>query len=298
MLSERLEPYSKWLTHILALTGLLITSIPFMWTHILGFDAPSLPKAPLIADVSQVFIICLLMLFCPSAPKFRRAQANDKIVAAQIVTSRFIGCWNSLWFLMLLFYVIKAGARLFGVYESEPIYLGRDFVSLIETALLLLCYICMVVPERAAGDAQPMRLAFRILIVCSIFILAEWSSVRHNKEFIFYFDGMQGLFSGVVLALFVGRLESKLIDSSRWMIVALYAYAVLQLAYPIYESADASPATYLVLASLFVVFKVLLFWEVRRVIHSRYMTYYLIKILEIDESVMADRKKVLQELHA
>jgi hypothetical protein len=80
-----------------------------------------------------------------------------------------------------------------------------------------------------------------------------------------FFNWIEGLATGIALALFVGRLDSRFIDSPRWLVIAFYAYAVIQLSYPKLEADEPSKAlSFLLITISALTLKVLLYSHVRK----------------------------------
>ena len=135
------------------------------------------------------------------------------------------------------------------------------------------------VPEDQLGW---YRVIFWVFILVVAFIFAEGLTARYfpdapgtfGKQA--YFDAVQGLLSGWNLRSSLVELESRLIDSSRWIVAALYAYAVLQFSYPILTVNNPEKSlTFLFVTSLALLLKVLLFLEFRRIIITSALTYYV-----------------------
>src|SRR5262249_1412880 len=152
------------------------------------------------------------------------------------------------------------------------------------TAFFLLCYIVMT--TRTVPAHQFVRIACWVLVFCAIYVVAEGIATRIDEDFRGIFDGVLGLISGVVLALLVGRLESKLIDSPRWIVASLYAYAVLQLAYPVLGGMNHLAR--LIVLSIALLLKVLLFWHVRELIVSGRLTYYMFEFRRLYDTAALD----------
>lgn len=189
--------------------------------------------------------------------------------------------------------------------ENLTVHLIVDALNLTTSTLLFLCYLVMVLRSAPASVFHWYRVVVRVFAFAALFILAEGLTAAYfpdpsgafGKQG--YFDSLQGLLSGVGIALLVGRLESKLIDTSRWIVAALYSYAVLQFAYPVLTvHTQEKVLTFLILTSLALILKVLLFWEFRRLIISGALTYYMLEYRRVYEAGSTERDQIIKELKA
>jgi hypothetical protein len=250
--------------------------ITFGWKYVefIVFDVTqgSITGTKLTVLLLHTVIIIILIVCLPGLPEFQ-AEAKTKYKDAILSSHQFLFCWYVLWVGWLATYALRSWMQFSGAQNSGWIHLSLHAIAFIPTAALLLCYLVMVVPSVPA--IQFFRIALWVLVSFAIYIAAEAAATRLDPDFREVFDGTEGLVVGVVIALFVGRLESTLIDSPRWVVACLYGYAVLQFGYPIFEGEGTELAQLFVL-SLALALKVLLFWHVQRLILSGRLTYYMI----------------------
>ncbi len=100
------------------------------------------------------------------------------------------------------------------------------------------------------------------------------------------FASIQGLLSGVGLALLVGRLEGRFINTPRYMVVLFYGYAVIQLGYGEFDDPVAKP----IITTAALILKVLLFFEFWRIITTPTLIYYMYRYKQLKDEVKQDRQ--------
>ena len=278
------------------------TIYSFVSVHVFEFPIPSLLSIGQGALVTHAIAV-LFLIGAPSIlPPFQqKPEFQDAVVASK----QFALLWYFVWVLFFALYAtwsyywpeISAGE------ESLPVHLVVDALNLGTSALLFICYLAMVLRSVPDNHLAWFRVVFRVFIFVVIFIFAEGLTAKYfpdapgtfGKQA--YFDAVQGLLSGVGIALLVGRLESKLIDTPRWIVAALYAYAVLQIAYPVLTVNNPEKSLiFLLLTSLALLLKVLLFWEFRRIITSGVLAYYMFEYRRLLDAGSAERDRVLRDI--
>jgi hypothetical protein len=94
------------------------------------------------------------------------------------------------------------------------------------------------------------------------------------------FELVSGMANGVALALLVGRVDSKFIDSPRAVVAVLYLYAIIQ---PLWPFLGAEPYR-AILSTMALLLKVLLFLFVTFTVESGLLTWYFVQVRRlIDE---------------
>lgn len=227
------------------------------------------------ALIVHTAVILILVLFVGEVPRLQKRAEYDEAVTA---SRQFAILWALLWITLLVFYGMRTWAEFGRVTDNHTVHIVLDSVAVIATAFLLLCYLVLTMPSVPLQQFELLRLIIWFLIFGGAFIAAEAIITSSNPALENFFDGAQGLVAGIVTALFVGRLESRLISSPRWIVIAAYGYAVLQLAYPVLETTGPdNQLARLAFLSLALIIKVLLFWHVRSLIVSGRMTYYMVE---------------------
>jgi hypothetical protein len=292
----------RWLAAIVAIGQAIWTLYNFVSVHIFQFPIPSL------TDVGQGALVthAITVLFLIGAPSILpRFQQKSEFQDAVVASKQFALLWYFVWVLFFALYAIWSyyWAEISAGKESLPVHLAVDSLNLGTSALLFICYLAMVLRSVPDNHVAWFRVVFRVFIFVVAFIFTEGLTAKYfpdapgtfGKQA--YFDAFQGLLSGVGIALLVGRLESKLIDTSRWIVAALYAYAVLQFAYPILTVNNPEKSlTFLLLTSLALLLKVLLFWEFRRIITSGVLTYYMFEYRRLLDAGSTERDRVIKAL--
>jgi hypothetical protein len=255
----------------------------------------------------------------PHLPSTRLSAETNTAFA----TSRqFLTGWRALWLTWLVAYsasTILLWIALLNNVQEYPApgspwhvfaHFTLDVLFLASTACLLVCYLVMsmrTIAQDTAGQgvsSQDNASINLFQIVSIIFFLAVGlpiieailSSVGVSASD--FFDPLYGLLSGTIAALFVGRLESKYIDLPRKIIVLLYAYAVLQMSYGVIDSplicgAEQRQLIAVLVVSLALFSKVLLFWSVRRIIVNKYLTYYMFEFRKLLNEGAEERASVI-----
>jgi hypothetical protein len=229
--------------------------------------------------IHTAIIFILVLVLCGTKVPFsqNRPEHQNAIRASW----QFFAFWSLLWVSILTFYCVWTWSEIYGTRADHATHVLLDVLSLLPMAFVFLCYFVLATPTTPPHPFEFFRVALFILTIGGILILAEAGLTSSNSALEGFFDGAQGLISGVVMALFVGRLDSKLMDSKRWIIAALYGYAVLQLAYPLIEGTEPDPSERLAILFLALIFKLLLFWHVRSLIISGRLTYYMLEYRKI-----------------
>src|SRR5262249_36940838 len=101
---------------------------------------------------------------------------------------------------------------------SEKYYKYRN------TSLIIILGLTLLFPALAAIKA--------------LFINGDWT-LSQCKAYSAIFDALSGVIDAVVLALFICRLDSKLIGLPLWLISVLYSYAAVQPLFMVFELSDS-----------------------------------------------------------
>lgn len=241
---------------------------------------PTFPRALQTALIVHTVVILMIAVFLSGIPRSQnRPEYNDALAASR----QFVRVWRLLWVAFLIFYGARTWSQWTGMTDVYAVHLILDSLSLAATGSMLLCYIVLAFPAAPGDQFEFFPIVLRIVVVGALLIAAEAVATYFSPDLKDFFDGAQGMIAGIITALLVGQLDSKLIASRGWIIVALYGYAVLQLAYPVLESTGADPFIPLIVLSLALVLKVLLFWHVQGIIVSGRIAYYMFEYREISK---------------
>ncbi len=171
-----------------------------------------------------------------------------------------------------------------GINDTLP-HITSDFLNLLSGAMLVLCYLLMVVKSEPPHKVGWYNIVSIVICVCIrlVFIEAITTSGAHGQFTRLdgarvYFDSVDGLLVGMGTALFVGRLGSEFFDSSKWAIALLYGYAVIQLAYPFLEDETSILGPiFTIVTCIALLSKIILFSTVAKLISSGKLTYYMLE---------------------
>jgi hypothetical protein len=248
----------------------------------------------LIQDVTIFF----LLGFWRPLPRMRRNVSDFAITASR----QFVRFWFIAWVGFFLLYTLWCLLAFTDAYEvplppviSAAVHLAIDFANLLSAASFFLCYLVMTLKTVPVEEFDWYQHVFWTMAVCGLFILAEALTMIVFPDLQPAFSWVEGLLTGVSLALLVGRFESKLIDSPTWVLVALYVYAVIQLSW-----ADLDPvrhqSIFLCMTSAALFLKALMFWYVGKLTSSGVLVYYMAGFREIYNSAPKDRAAFLDRI--
>jgi hypothetical protein len=281
MLDRLLRDYAflKPKLELVTFTAALFELLHYGSTYF-GIEFPWFLRLPANAAFPiNTVVILILVLSLNGIPDIKEQPENEDALRA---SWQFVVFWSSFWVSLLIFFCVRTWSEIFTTADDHIVHLVLDCLTLVTTACMLLCYLVMVMPTVTQHQFFFFRIVLWVLVLGGMIIAAEAATTDSHPELEAFFDGTQGLIAGTVTALFVGRLESKLIDSQRWIIIALYGYAVLLFAYPILESTsstnDFSRTSVL---SLELILRVLLFWHVQKLIVSGRIAYYMFEYRQI-----------------
>lgn len=234
----------------------------------------------------------IFVLLCAATP-LPKMDPSKEYEPAIVASRRFVSTWYIAWTALFFFYAGRAASRVFleGTADTGWVWVAHpaiDMLYMISAGLTLVCYLIMALEDDFAWFPTlfwvfggPLA-----LLVAEAIIGAQVGEDAH-----FWFDTFYGLFAGTALALFVGRLESKLIGTSLPVVVLLYAYAILQLGYPFVSEPDLKYAPQLLwFTSIDLLLQILLFWHVRTLIVNRSLTCYMLQFRHMSQT-LADEKE-------
>jgi len=274
------------LAFLSAITGTIITIaigvLPKL--NLRGFSL-TVEQGARLELLCQMVAIFLLLGFLRPLPSVKADTAFNIPVGASL---QFWRCWAFLWASWFCLYL----TWFVGQYYGAPHILG-DLFNMTSNAALILCYLVMTLrtwPPEKYGFHQ---IVFWVVSACISVPVFEFLIARDSRPSQEVFHWVQGLISGVALALLVGRLDSKLINAPRLRIIALYAYAVLQFAYPeLYQK----QSILLVMTSAALFLKLLLFWQISGLLSSKTMFWYMHEYRRIYEEGQKEKADFIQKL--
>lgn len=201
----------------------------------------------------QLVVIGILLGVVSKAP-----YTNERIERASKAVGQFHSAWQGVWWGWFFYYITAFAHALFKwmVWKSadspywEPI---QTLFNNIQTIFLFGCYYVLVKPTVRPGDSKSsLRVMYTPLVVVIILLTlvhvlyaashseatAPSAHVTESGRLLFHL--VSGMSSGIALALFVARLDSKYIDVPQWIIITLCAYALLQPTFILFISDEFS----------------------------------------------------------
>jgi hypothetical protein len=254
---------------------------------------------PIVLPTFQAFVITVLLFFIP-APR-QNAKKFPETTAAII---QFYHVWTYLWVSWLALYLVLAAFQISPVSDTSIIHpwqsLITNFFNNISTIFFVMAYV--ILSERtvlSGGDTKPLPwgkfVAGLIVITGAEFGIAQFEVRMHGSaaQTTMIFEWISGVAAAVSIALFVGRLESKTIDPPRALVVALYFYAAIQVAWASFPNAARLT---LVVLNLALVLKSLLFLFVAWLLQSGVLMFYMTRQRKILDTGKEERRAFLAEL--
>lgn len=254
----------------------------------------------------QLFTIVALLLVLPH-PLIDRNRSRRATLAAE----QFSHWWRLLWLFWLAEYAIllcnEIVSTLNPIFEPWASVLGATLLNVgnnLPTIGLIICYhitAARTVSE-VDGTVEPRRLPWEKPIVIVIFLMITEFIVRANEAIsphpisgipqnaIQIFAWISGIAAGLATALLVGRLDSRFIGLSPYIITLLYVYAVIQAAWPTFGD---NPMTRIVIVNIALALKILLFAVMYWLFRSGVLLYYLEQIAGVYEHGRVQRQDFL-----
>ena len=231
----------------------------------------------------------------PNDWKQAKQSANDLLTTYLRYWRLFLATWT-------LLYLVMIGSFLeLPVYVLDILRIAMSLISNINTLAIALCFVVLNQPTAFGHDGAATdltRACNRLGKYGSLFILlvalaqstlmllsytiTPSSAVVANS--IWALDVITSFVGGVVLALFVGRVQSKFMGPSTWLPVALYLYVGLQTLYvAVSDRNDDFVAAIIIEVAL--VLKCLLFLFVIWLFKSGRFLFYFVRVNKIYEQV-------------
>lgn len=208
---------------------------------------------------------------------------------ADTVVLQFSRSWLWVWLTWVCFYALQVLAEF--LITNSPGSAEKSLFDFLEwlafganSLMFLSCFLVMwrVTVDENAQPTYSMAPYFAFAFVIALVDLA----VRGLHVDPRWLDGLNGGLGAVVLAMFVGRLESKYINAPISVIVLLYFYAAIQPLYFAYQG-DKVFHDIILLIALFL--KVVLFTTVLWAMESGRLLFYMARVRSLQDHVEGDR---------
>ena len=250
-----------------------------------------------LATVQCVVVLGLFFATLIVKPRIDDRQYDE---ASEAVRQFRIG-WVFLWGAWAIFWFFWAAHRWI---ESESMQHPEAFFSILfdaanflNTLGLVACF--RVLSRRTTGDATHSFALVWITggTLIAIVLIAEGFAMFMPPASQIAIAGAKwavALSGGCALCLFVGRLESKIIDTPTLVVMSLYLYAITQGGYPLFG--EQTSTLELVFTNLFLICKCILFLYVTWLISGGDLLYYMKSVREVIDSSAKKRKQFLATL--
>ncbi len=305
--AARFSTFGSWLARRgnaalwISLLGAVVTAL-LLWRQ-LGTSAAS----PLVTAVHCGVILALLTRLPRATVEPRVYEAaSPELRFGLAAAADFRRFWGIAWTFWLFLYLgillaslsgwlptaegVSAGARWSAV--------GLNFLQNGTTVFLLLGYEVLARPTVTADLSRTQLLpteawlAFALvaslLEVGVVLFGVSWGVQQ-------WFGWGSGFAQGTALALLVGRLESRYVAPPTIVIAALYLYAAIQGAWPVFQTHETL-MIWLTFAAL--VLKCLLFLFIAWLFESRIVLFYLTRIRELDDDLEPGRIEFLRRIQS
>jgi hypothetical protein len=280
---ECLPSFDSWLKHkanILTLP-VLIAILNLMVNLASRFMSNSVPEVFFKDSLfkSHFLQACLLLVLLLSVPKSFESinPIHDK---AKRAADEFRSAWLFTLFSWLILYIIFS-------FEKSPLlkdsphgvvaflHVAEAAASCLSTLGFWRCFLIVSNPDQKADYWK-----WSGIIIFLVALKAIAVSFGSSASLDFVTSLSIGALSGVAMAFFIGRLESRLLLPPRWLLMALYCYAVLQFGYgflevPIQISTNWQPFFFFFVLLLKILLALFVYWLIgtgNLLFYLRYMS--------------------------
>jgi hypothetical protein len=316
----------KWLKKEGRFIWLLASAIP-----LLGFSSkeiiPSVNRFiathdgafEMAVQLLHASIVLIVIVMIPRYPVFTNVKVYPR--ASERLAS-FRLDWIVLWIAIFSFYAVmslRAASRVFpGTAMNSPGAIDRywffvqNLVMNFSAVYFLFCYLNLAEPSGPHEHDMKLASSIRLLAIKEkrryiwlLFVTLTFANMLctlglntyHGARVAFMI--ICGLASGVGLALLTGRFESRYINAPRFVLAALYVYAVNQSLYAFYDvrisGAEGELRPYISL--LLLPLKLILFAFVSWLMKSGTLLFYLTQVPDMDAKIKDEWEQFRTNAH-
>lgn len=197
----------------------------------------------------------------------------------------FIHEWRYLWFSWALFYLVCTIRTLLDFLQipSEPTWLGHTFTLLENTAnnygTLMFIFMYLYLTSTNEKIAVRVNKPFWVLVVIigaiieMVFILTFDKVIYDVSEFVI--KSLIGIFAGVSMMAFLGKINSRIINVPIVIIWILYLYASMQPMYVFFRVVDTINLDD-ILITFCLIGKVVLFLTITWLLNTKRLLYSVV----------------------
>ena len=181
-----------------------------------------------------ILVIILILIGWSSTGRKNGSSIDNLSRVSRRTYIQFENAWITVWFTWLVLYVWYAIVTATGYADEEWARAGVDILNITTSIAIFNCYFILDKPSVAlAGEddrSRPYRHAMIVVIAVAIVVaLISVLGTVHN------FHGIgrsaNGMFAGVAIVFFAGRLDSHLLRVPRPFLSMVYIYGLVQMFY-------------------------------------------------------------------
>lgn len=220
---------------------------------------------------------------------YKDKSIRDEKIANEAL-SQFKVYWFWIWFSWLLLYIAYFINHLRGN-ETKIVDFFLNSLSNANTLMLLISYLILfeiTVPDKETGITGKPNWALwtSLFLIITFFeiIIRRLSLFNMSlQNYLKYFDLINGIISGAVMALFVGAFENEFIKPKKRYTVSLYLYMAIQAISPniLNEGSLSKPLIKLLISFTAMICKIILFLFVFKQIKTGKLFSYFMQIRKL-----------------
>jgi hypothetical protein len=275
----------------------------------------------------QAVVILVLYWLIPQPPELteeiidrikRRLKSKGKnrttdfdpttFLNAHYVSKDFSNMWGYAWLMWAALYLAWGFIILGTMASQEQLFTNggtigvlekfsalTSFINNLSIIFLVICYRELAYPTKPRRpELRRLGSLWATVIVCAA-IFDAFAVNFHQFYLIHPILGWLGSFTaGAVIALLIGRLESRFINPPVYITAILYVYAAIQGAFVLFPQ---DPPLMLTLTSLAFVFKIVFFLLMAWLIGSGVLTFYLAELRIIHETIPEVKTDFISAIH-
>ncbi len=297
---ECLPSFESWLKHKINLLTLpvLIAILNLLVNLASHFGQNSFPDVFFKDSLfkSHFLQACLVFVLLLAVPK-NFVSVNSVHDKAKRAADNFRNAWLFTLFAWLILYIAFA-------FEKSPLlkngpnnivtflHIAEAAASCLSTLGFWRCFLTVSDPDEEANYWKWFGVIIFLVALKAIAVSFSGDASGNGASLDFVTSMSIGALSGIAMALFVGRLESRLLRPPRWLVMALYCYAVLQFGYGFLEvglkiSANWQPFFFFTVLILKILLALFVYW----LIGTGNLLFYLRYVSELNQDY-PDRRSV------
>lgn len=277
--------------HLVAASKSVAEALPRSLSQLIEAH-PSLAPIVLHLVAILVFLIVLLAHRRTLLPAPRK-DTEDEIKTATDSRRDLYYAFVVLWAAWLFMYVGFTIQEWTGAYKAAFAFVGTLLNNAQSAALFAMAWEMSELTQegRTPGDSRHNRpLQWVLVALVILFSLVHLLVGFQSEEAQNTFTGIAGIIGGVAIALFAGRLDSKLMSPPKAPLVLLYLYACIQALFPLLFE---HPRLELALLAVALTLKTSLFLLVYWLFSSGRIVFYAWEI----KKIMQSQATAFEEFH-